>query len=252
MDAEENRRRRDILRQLCALFARLIRMARLPDFLQHIAKLYQMLKVLRIMVYCVRMILLPPPPPVPRYEEVLFDGERQRRRLGGRDCWSEFVNDGSRFWTLTGETPRSLMTIVNDLERLLLSRRRYPRRFNRFKLTARNRILMVFVWLRHYPREELLAAQFGVSINVVSRDIHYIIPILWHYLESQITWPNHQEWVDLAGNWEELPNAVGAIDGTVTEINMPLSEPQHEFYSGHVKYHCISTQLFIDIPWALQ
>ena len=244
MDAEQNRRRE--LLELCACFAQVVRMLRLPDFELHIAKLYQMLKMLRLIIYTLRMTIIPPPPPVPRYEEVLFEGQQQRRLPGGRDCWTEFVNDGSRFWMLTGETPHSMITIANDLERLLLSRRRHPRRYNKFKLTARNRMLMVFVWLRHYPREELLAAQFGVSINVVSRDIHYIIPILWHYLESQILWPNHQQWTELAGNWENFPNAVGAIDGTVTEINMPLSEPQHEFYSGHAKYHCISTQIIID------
>ena len=177
---------------------------------------------------------------------VLFDGQPRERVLRGRDYWHELVHDGPRFFSLTGETPQSLTTIVDDLERQLLSRSRYARRFRQFKLNARNRVLMVFMWLRHYPREELLAAQFGVSTNMVSRDIHHIVPLLWHYFESQITWPNQLEWLALAGNWDEFPNTVGAIDGTMTEVNIPQSEPQHEFYSGYGRYHCMSTQIIID------
>ena len=38
-------------------------------------------------------------------------------------------------------------------------------------------------------------------------------------------------------------NPVGAIDGTLHEIQRPPTEPEHEFYSGHGRYYCFSTQL---------
>ncbi|CAG2254071.1 unnamed protein product [Mytilus edulis] len=48
------------------------------------------------------------------------------------------------------------------------------------------------------------------------------------------------------GNWEKLPMAVGAIDGTSTEIYRPLVEPQELYYSGHRHFHCVHTQVVID------
>ena len=46
--------------------------------------------------------------------------------------------------------------------------------------------------------------------------------------------------------WEMFPNAVGCIDGTLHEINRP-SENQHLFFSGHRRYHALSTQIIVDI-----
>ncbi|VDI60819.1 Hypothetical predicted protein [Mytilus galloprovincialis] len=47
-------------------------------------------------------------------------------------------------------------------------------------------------------------------------------------------------------NWEKLPMAVGAIDGTLTEIYRPLVELQELYYSGHRHFHCVHTQVVID------
>ena len=162
MDDARNHRRRAFL-EICASFTQIIRILTASDSGNDSAGI---LRLLEIILYTLKVICLPLPPPIPKYDQVLFDGQHQERRLRGRDCWSEY--DGARFWTLTGETPHSLTMIVNDLQRYMLSRMRFPRRLRGFKLTVRNRILMVFIWLRQYPREELLAAQFGVTILVVS------------------------------------------------------------------------------------
>jgi hypothetical protein len=37
----------------------------------------------------------------------------------------------------------------------------------------------------------------------------------------------------MRNNWPNLPSAVGAIDGTSTEIYRPMIEPQQHYYSGH-------------------
>ncbi|XP_071146166.1 uncharacterized protein [Mytilus edulis] len=50
----------------------------------------------------------------------------------------------------------------------------------------------------------------------------------------------------MRGNWPEMANVIGAIDGTSHEIWIPSTEPQEEFYSGHRKFHCIHTQIVID------
>ena len=243
MDNIQTRRR---MVQLCMLFVRLVSRLRAPDSLINFHRRV-IVKKLKLLMYIFAMLILPPPPPAPKYEQVLFQEALPQRQLHhARDQWEEIMNDGRRCFTLTGETPHSIAKIVEDLYLLLLSRRRHPRRFRRFRLTARNRILMIFIWLRHYPREELLATQFGISTSVVSKDIHCILPVLWHYFQTQIQWPDHQQWLEMTGYWEDFPNAVGVIDGCLTEINRPLSEPQHDFFSGHGRYHCVSTQVIID------
>ncbi|VDI61573.1 Hypothetical predicted protein [Mytilus galloprovincialis] len=40
--------------------------------------------------------------------------------------------------------------------------------------------------------------------------------------------------------------AVGAIDGTSTEIYRPLVEPQELYYSGHRHFHCVHNQVVND------
>jgi hypothetical protein len=42
-----------------------------------------------------------------------------------------------------------------------------------------------------------------------------------------------QEWTNFQGRWQKLPFAVGAIDGTSTEIYRPGIEPQEHYYSGN-------------------
>ena len=51
----------------------------------------------------------------------------------------------------------------------------------------------------------------------------------------------------MANTWEEFPTAVGIIDGAKTQINRPDNEPQHEFYNGHSRVHCMSTQIIVDV-----
>jgi hypothetical protein len=60
-----------------------------------------------------------------------------------------------------------------------------------------------------------------------------------------VRWPSLQEWTNFQGRWQKLPFAVGAIDGTSTEIYRPGIEPQEHYYSGNRHYHCIHTQVVI-------
>ena len=50
----------------------------------------------------------------------------------------------------------------------------------------------------------------------------------------------------MRGNWLSFPDAVGCIDGTSHEIYRPETEPQEFFYSGHIHYHLMNTQLIVD------
>lgn len=102
------------------------------------------------------------------------------------------------------------------------------------------------MWLRKYPCLDTLALIFDISPSTVSALIHRVIPVLWRYFHNQVVWPTNAEWNALRGNWRNVPNAVGCIDGTPHEIYRPEVEPQRQFYSGHRHYHLMNTQLIVD------
>ena len=94
--------------------------------------------------------------------------------------------DPELFFRMTGETPESFGRIVDDLLHAIQSRVQNPRKYRRFRLNARNRMLMTLVWLRQYPIVDVLDTMFNISRAVVSKDIHFILPILRTYLRSEI------------------------------------------------------------------
>ena len=175
MDGGRNHVNNRTLIRLLALITHLLSLVRLH---QHAVPFGYLLRNviprLKAILYILAIVLVPPPPHIPKYDMVLFEGNFGRMNRRDRDCWEELVHDVQRFRMLTGETPEALNTLAHDLTGRLLSRKRNARKYRRFKLSARNRLLMIFIWLRHYPREELLVAQFGVSRNVVSMDIQYM------------------------------------------------------------------------------
>ena len=73
-----------------------------------------------------------------------------------------------------------------------------------------------------------------------------ILPILNRYFSNFIRWPSDEEWEDKIGYWENFPYAVGVIDGTLHEIQRPITDPQELYYNGRVHYHCLSTQIVTD------
>ncbi|CAG2205556.1 unnamed protein product [Mytilus edulis] len=91
----------------------------------------------------------------------------------------------------------------------------------------------------------MLSVIFDVSVSIIKDEIHACIPIFEETYSRLIYWPSLDEWQDLQGGWGKLPFAVGAIDGTSTEIYRPITEPQEQYYSGYRQYHCIHTQVVI-------
>ena len=70
--------------------------------------------------------------------------------------------------------------------------------------------------------------------------------ILWRHFHAQVSWPGIREWEQMRNKWPEFPSAVGCIDVTPHEIQIPSTEPQREFYSGHRHFHLLNTQLICD------
>ena len=178
-----------------------------------------------------------------------FTGQRH----AGMDVWSYLINNCMLFWHLTGETPETFEAIYRCSYPLIILRRdprlshigRPPSRIRPCLLSPRNRLLVVFVWLRQYCREELVCALFDISLTTVSDEIHHILPILWYLLRDQIRWPTVAQWTLHRKVWPSFPNAVGAIDCTIHRIWRP-GVRQASYYRGDKRVHFMSTILIVD------
>ena len=57
----------------------------------------------------------------------------------------------------------------------------------------------------------MLSALFDISVATAFREKY----------RQYVRWPSLQEWTNFQGRWQKLPFAVGAMDGTSTEIYRP-------------------------------
>ena len=67
-----------------------------------------------------------------------------------------------------------------------------------------------------------LAMHFGVSVGLVHKIIHSIIPCLHMYLVPKyIRWHSMAHWRRLTGYFPDWPNVVAILDCTPFRINRP-------------------------------
>ncbi|CAG2248292.1 unnamed protein product [Mytilus edulis] len=196
------------------------------------------IKFIRQQVLTLAMLVKPPPDQSLTIRERIIGNNVHF--WNGRDVFTSFASNRYSFFEVTGETPETLLQIVADVN--VLFRQRTGRNHT---LSPRNRILLFMLWLRSYPSYHMLSVIFDVSVSTIKDEIHACIPIFEETYSRLIHWPSLDEWQDLQGGWGKLPFAVGAIDGTSTEIYRPITEPQEQYYSGHRQYHCIHTQVVI-------
>ena len=88
--------------------------------------------------------------------------------------WNKLAINPEYFWLLfTGETPRSLMNVVEQIGHDIEMRVRncwHPRR----------RVLMTFIWLRQYLTLCNLGSIFGVSASTLCGNLYTILPIIYN------------------------------------------------------------------------
>lgn len=176
-----------------------------------------------------------------------FNGKRNN----GRDVWQALERNPIQFWYSTGETPCTLQSIVTNIRMEVTAPRHHPRtpitnRRRRCILDVRNRVLMVFFWLRQYLKLEVLAYMFNISKSTVQEEIYHIVPILFLKYRHYITWHNMQKWRQFLNTFPRFPSVVGMIDGTIHPINRPSGREQARFYRGDKKCHFMSSQVVVD------
>ena len=51
----------------------------------------------------------------------------------------------------------------------------------------------------------------------------------------------------MRGRWRDMPSVVGMIDPTSHRIYKPMTERESLYYSGHRHFHCVHTQVVVDM-----
>lgn len=144
---------------------------------------------------------------------------------------------GKKFRRKIGIRRRTFRRIVQQVRAFLEEKgRRIPlsRRGKKSRvLTLEEKLLLTFVYLRHYPTFDELGAMFGISEGYANKLYHHHLNILIKVLR-------------LPGKNALLDGDLEAIILDVTE--QPMERPtkkQRRFYSGKKKRHTIKAQLII-------
>ena len=95
----------------------------------------------------------------------------------GRDVFSYAANNRYNFHQITGESPESFIQLEYTLNII-------PKREH--KLSVRNRLLLMMMWVRTYPTYHMLSAMFGVSKSTVENVITELTPVLFATLKTYI------------------------------------------------------------------
>ncbi len=102
-------------------------------------------------------------------------------------------------------------------------------------LSTRNRLLLAFIWLAHYPTYMSLGSQFGVDASFVSMDLHHVISAIIDTMKNEIQWPSATERHTLHNTFIWFPDAIGAVDGTTHRRWRPGAR-QRAFYRLFILY----------------
>ena len=86
-------------------------------------------------------------------------------------------------------------------------------------------ILLIFIWLRRYPTMQHLAMHFGISVGLVHKTIHRLLPLIHAIIVPKyIRWHSMAHWRRLAGYYHEWPTVVAILDCTPFCINRPKGD----------------------------
>ena len=183
-----------------------------------------------------------------------YDGNRWLLPAVRRNIWNTLVINPESFWFLTGETPGSLFRVVQRIGAEVEARVRDPwnprmrmRRTRPYALCLHDRVLLTFIWLRQYHTLTALGQLFGVSVSNVYDTLLTVVPILHeHYFWRYIAWNDENQWNNQRHEFDELPNAVGAIDAFAVQINRPQGAAQRLYYRRDRGYHFLNFHVIID------
>lgn len=115
------------------------------------------------------------------------------------------------------------------------------------KLTPRNQLLLLLIWLRLYPTYEALGVLFDLDKSNICRTLARWREALELVSQRELQWP--QDWQrkrQLDEVLADFPEVQVILDATEQPVRRP-QEPQarRAYYSGKRKRHTIKTQIAI-------
>lgn len=119
-----------------------------------------------------------------------------------------------------------------------------------FELGMEDQILATVIWLRCYPKQEVLAYLFGVHRTTLSRAIERVLPVLAQTGRDSMKQPKPSRKRMLS--YDDLlriePGLTEVVDTFEQRIQRP-GEPraQQSYYSGKKKQHTLKTQVRVDL-----
>jgi hypothetical protein len=96
-----------------------------------------------------------------------------------------------------------------------------------FSLSAQDQLLVVIVWLRHYPTNEVLGYLFGVSDSTVSRVVARVLPLVEALGLRSLRRPDPQtaQRKTLPDLLRETPGLAVVIDSLEQRVQRPQAQP---------------------------
>jgi hypothetical protein len=118
-----------------------------------------------------------------------------------------------------------------------------------FSLGMHDHLLLVVVWLRQYPTNEVVGFLFGVSDSTVSRVVSRVVPLLAKAGKDGMRMPDpgrkHRRTLD--DLLREIPELGVVIDTFEQPVQRPKSRDEADkWYSGKKKRHTVKSQVGVD------
>ena len=125
-------------------------------------------------------------------------------------------------------------------------RQRQPGAGGDYRLELDTQLLLVMVWLRHYPTTELLGYLFGVSQSTASRTMTRLLPVLAEVEEKEMQPPTGKR-RSLAHFERDKPDLFAIFDATEQSVNKPQDDKQARLYfSGKQRRPTCKTSLHVN------
>lgn len=117
-------------------------------------------------------------------------------------------------------------------------------------LGMQDQILLTVIWLRCYPKQNVLGYLFGVSQATVSRVISFVLPLLEQVGRDTMRLPDPDRKArrDLPALLAATPGLAIVIDTFEQRVQRPQEERKaaDAYYSGKKKQHTLKSQVAVD------
>lgn len=170
------------------------------------------------------------------------------------NVWKELHNKPAALWNyLTAHTEKEFDIIFDQVSYDIACIRWDWNRPNRVrcpiwttKILLKNRLLLALFWLQFYSPYYELGFVFGVSITIISWELHHVISIMYYHYQRKIKWPSAAEQRVLEGTIRFFSHAIGSVDCTCRPICCPL-RVQGLYYCKDKGFHSIISIVVTDV-----